>query len=107
MPKSTATASPALNNLQIADLLMRLGDILELQGENVFKIAAYRRAADSVEHLNQDIRAVWLNDAKNLRAINGIGEAIALKIDELLRTGKLTYYEEIAKTVPAGVLDIL
>jgi DNA polymerase (family 10) len=95
------------NNLKIADLLERIGDILELQGENVFKVSAYRRASESIKHLNQDVRAVWQNDAKNLKTISGVGEAIALKIDELLRTGALAYYEEISRPVPSGVLDIL
>src|SRR5712692_4833688 len=94
-------------NLKIADPLERIGDILELQGENVFKVGAYRRASESIKHLNQDVRAVWQNDAKNLKTISGVGEAIALKLDELLRTGTLQYYEEIARPVPAGVLDIL
>lgn len=105
MPKPAPAQE--LNNLQIADLLMRIGDILELQGENVFKVAAYRRAADSVEHLNQDIRAIWQQEPKNLRGISGVGEAIALKLDELLRTGRLQYYDDIAKDVPPGVLEIL
>jgi DNA polymerase (family 10) len=95
------------NNLKIADLLERIGDILELQGENVFKVGAYRRASESIKHLNQDVRAVWQNDPKNLRTISGVGEAIALKLDELLRTGALLYYEEISAPVPPGVLDIL
>ena len=95
------------NNLKLADLLERIGDILELQGENVFKVGAYRRASESIKHLNQDVRAIWQNDAKNLRTISGVGEAIALKLDELLRTGSLLYYEEIAREVPLGVLDIL
>lgn len=104
MPPSAP--AQGLGNLQIAELMMRIGDILELQGENVFKVAAYRRAADSIEHLNQDIRGIWQDDAKNLKGINGVGEAIALKIDELLRTGRLEYYEKISKEVPAGVLEI-
>ena len=95
------------NNLKLADLLERIGDILELQGENVFKVGAYRRASESIKHLNQDVRAIWQNDAKNLRTISGVGEAIALKLDELLRTGSLGYYEKISREVPLGVLDIL
>src|ERR1700738_4893340 len=95
------------HNQKIADLWERIGDILDLQGENVFKVSAYRRAADSIKHLNQDVRAVWQNDAKNLKTIPGVGEAIALKLDELLRHGTMTYYEEISRPVPAGVLDIL
>lgn len=95
------------NNLTLADLLERIGDILELQGENVFKVGAYRRASESLKHLNQDVRAIWQDDAKNLKSISGVGEAIALKLDELLRTGSLAYYNKISSEVPLGVLDIL
>ena len=95
------------NNSEIAALLYRIADILEIQGEIVFKIVAYRRAADAIEHLGRNIRDIWQNDPKNLRAIQGVGEAIADKIDELLRTGKLAYYEKISKDVPDGVLELL
>ncbi|MBI5876177.1 MAG: DNA polymerase/3'-5' exonuclease PolX [Chloroflexi bacterium] len=97
----------SLTNLQIAELLDQIGDILDLQGEIVFKVAAYRRAAESIRHLNQDLRDIWQNDAKNLRTIGGVGEAIALKLDELLRTGELAYYREVSAEVPAGVLAML
>src|SRR5919204_1925035 len=98
MPKSKATPQTPqdtrtqLTNRQIAALLDRIGDILELNGENVFKVRAYRTAALSIEHLNQDIRDIWLNDEKNLLNIAGVGAAIANKLDELLRTGEMTYY---------------
>lgn len=108
MPKSKTPPPPQqLTNLQIAALLNRIGDILELQGENVFKVRAYRTAASSVEYLNQDIRDVWQGDAKNLQTIHGVGPAIADKLDELLRTGEMTYYNEIARTIPLGVLEIM
>lgn len=53
-------------NQEIASLLNRIADMLEIQGEIVFKVAAYRRAADAVEHLAGDIREVWLGDAHNI-----------------------------------------
>ena len=94
-------------NQEIAQLLYRIADILEIQGEIVFKIVAYRRAADAIEHLGRDIRDIWQNDPKNLRAIQGVGEAIADKIDELLRTGELKYYKKVSKGIPPGIFDML
>jgi len=94
-------------NLKLADLLERIGDILQLQGENAFKVGAYRRASESISHLNQDVRAIWQNDANNLKTISGVGDAIALKLDELLRTGSLAYYDKISREVPLGVLEIM
>ncbi len=96
-----------LNNLKIAALLSRIGDILDLQGESSFKVNAYRRAADSVEHLNRDIRDIWQGEAKHLRTIPGVGESIATKLDELLRTGEMAYLNELSQSVPIGVLDVM
>lgn len=95
------------NNRTVAALLTHIADILALLDENSFKINAYRRAADAIEHLPQDVQAVWQGDAKNLRTIAGVGEAIASKLDELLRMGALGYYKEVAQQVPAGVVDLL
>jgi DNA polymerase (family 10) len=95
------------NNQEIAALLMRIADLLEIQGEIVFKIVAYRRAGDAIEHLGRDIRDIWKQDPANLRGIPGVGEAIADKIDELLRTGKLKYFVKISKGVPPGIFELL
>lgn len=94
-------------NQEIAALFQRIAAILEIQGEIVFKVIAYRRAADAIEHLGRDIRDLWQNDPQNLRAIPGVGKEISEKIDELLRTGELAYYKKISKGVPAGVFDLL
>src|SRR5438045_1997245 len=102
-----AAASPPLTNRQIAAMIARIGDILELNGENVFKVRAYRMAADSLEHLNQDIRDIWQGEEQNLLANHGVGAAIAGKLDELLRTGEMTYYNELTKSIPVGVLEIM
>lgn len=100
-------AEPQWTNQEIAARLYRIADILEIQGEIVFKVVAYRRAADAIEHLGRDIRDIWQNDAENLRAIQGVGEALAEKIDELLRTGRMSYYEKISKGIPEGIFEML
>ncbi|MEW5718484.1 MAG: DNA polymerase/3'-5' exonuclease PolX [Chloroflexota bacterium] len=100
-------AEPKWTNAEIAALLYRIADILEIQGEIVFKVVAYRRAADAIEHLGRDVRDIWQNDPENLRAVQGVGEALAEKLDELLRTGQMSYYKKISKGVPAGIFDLL
>ncbi|MBI5032623.1 MAG: DNA polymerase/3'-5' exonuclease PolX [Chloroflexi bacterium] len=107
MPVKKLEVTQRWTNQEIAALLYRIADILEIQGEIVFKTVAYRRAADAIEHLNRDIRDIWQNDPKNLRSISGVGEAIADKIDELLRTGELKYYKKISKDIPVGIFDIM
>ncbi len=109
MPKQkTRTATEKKwTNLEIADLFLRIADILEIQGEIVFKVIAYRRAADAIQHLGRDVRDIWRGDAKNLREIPGVGKEIAEKIEELITTGKLKYYAKISKGIPPGIFDLL
>jgi DNA polymerase (family 10) len=94
-----------MTNRDIADILERLGDMLEIQGENRFKVIAYRRAADSVRHLGRDLGEVW--QAGSLQEIPGVGAAIASKIEELLTTGRLEFYERLEEQVPPGVVEML
>jgi DNA polymerase (family 10) len=94
-----------MTNREIADILQRIGDMLEILGENRFKVIAYRRAAENIVHLGQDIRTYW--QAGTLQEISGIGPAIADKIDELLTTGHLEFYERLQDQVPIGVVSLL
>ncbi|MBM4466026.1 MAG: hypothetical protein FJ014_10825, partial [Chloroflexi bacterium] len=82
-----------------------IADLLEIKGEIIYKSVAYRRAADNVLNLGRDINDVW-QDGK-LREIPGVGEALTKKLDELLRTGRLEYYEGLKEEIPPGVVDML
>jgi DNA polymerase (family 10) len=95
----------ALSNREIAELFERIGDMLEIKGENIHRILAYRRAAESIREFGRDLRVV--SKEGGLEAIPNVGKVIAEKIDELLETGQLTFYEKLAAEVPAGVVDIL
>lgn len=94
-----------MTNREIADILKRIGDMMDILGENRFKVIAYRRAADNILSLGQDIHAYW--QAGTLQEIPGIGPAIAEKIDELLTTGRLEFYERLQDEVPPGVVSLL
>ena len=94
-----------MNNQQLAETFSAIGDILEIQGEVIYKFLAYRRAAQSLADLGRDVNDLWREG--KLREIPGVGEAIAEKIDELLRTGKLEFYEKLKKQVPTGVVELL
>ena len=94
-----------MTNREIADLLNNVGDILEIMGENRFKVIAYRRAAENILSLGRDIRTYW--QAGTVKEIPGVGEAIADKLDELLKTGHLAYYEKLLEQVPPGVISLL
>ncbi len=92
-------------NHQVADLFYRIADLLEIQGEVIYKVLAYRKAADSIASLGQDIHEVWRRG--ELTQIPGVGKAIAEKIDELLATGKLGFYERLIAEVPPSLAELL
>ena len=94
-----------MKNREIALLLSRIGDALEIKGELGFKIAAYRKAARVLEDLSEDIEKIAREN--NLQQIPGIGSGMAKKIQEYLDTGKMKKYEEALSGTPEGLLDLL
>jgi DNA polymerase (family 10) len=94
-----------MNNRQVADILYDIADMLEIKGEIIYKSIAYRRAADNIINLGRDINDVWRDG--ELREIPGVGEALAKKLDELLGTGRLGYYEGLKEEIPPGVVAML
>lgn len=92
-------------NREIAELFYRIADILELKGEIIFKIRAYRNAASTMESLSRDIESIYSDGT--LEEIKGIGKAIAKKIGEYLETGSLNYLEELEKNIPPDLLKML
>jgi len=94
-----------MKNQQVAAIFAAMADILAIQGENYHRIMAYRRAAENVAALGRPLEEVWR--AGELEAIPGIGETLATKIDELMRTGRLGAYEKLQAQVPAGVVAML
>src|ERR687885_297067 len=101
------TSDRKWTNQEIAALLSSIADILDIQGEIRFKSIAYRRAADVIQHLSRGVQDIWAGEAENLREISGIGEAMSEKLDELFRTGHMSYYEKLTSQVPVSLLDLL
>ena len=99
------SATPRLSNRQVAEIFAAIGDLMLILGENRFKIIAYQNAARTIEELNRDIHTV--HAAGELRAIPGIGQAIAEKIDDLLTTGHIPLYDKLTEQVPAGVVEMM
>jgi DNA polymerase (family 10) len=94
-----------MTNKELAEVFANIADLLEIKGEIVYKVLAYRRAAETLREYNRSVAEVW--KAGRLRDIPGVGQAIAEKIDELLSTGKLAFYEKLKKEVPLTLVDIL
>ena len=94
-----------MKNQFVADTLYMIADLLDLKGEGFFKTRAYRIAAQAIEASDEDIER--LVNQGTLESIPGVGEAIAKKITELVKTTKLEYLERLKKEVPTGLLDLL
>ncbi len=94
-----------MHNRDIAELFYRMGTLLEIQGENVFKVKAYYKAADNIKALAEDI-AVLKNEDR-LSEIPGIGKALQEKIIEYLDLGRVSAYEKLIKEVPETLLEIV
>ncbi len=94
-----------MNNLEVAEVLKTLADMLEIQGEVIYKILAYRRAAENIAALHRDINE--LQREGQLRSIPGVGEAIAEKLDALLTTGHFDLLDRARAEVPAGIVEML
>ena len=94
-----------MTNQEVADIFYRLADLLEIKGEMIYKISAYRKAADSIMHDGRDIAALW--QAGQARTIAGVGDAIEKKIGEILSTGRLRLLDEVRATVPDELITLL
>ncbi len=94
-----------MKNFEIARQFDLMADLLEIKGENPFRIRAYRRASQNVESLTEDVEA--LGAAGRLDEIPGIGEDLAGKITEYLETGRIKDVEAAKKEIPAGVVELM
>lgn len=94
-----------MDKKHVAAVLEEIAALLELQGENPFKSRAYLTAARAIEAAEQE--PLELVETGALRSLKGIGEALAEKITELTRTGRMRYHEEQKARFPPGLLDLL
>ncbi len=94
-----------MKNFEVARQFELMADVLELKGENPFRIRAYRRAAQNLESLSEDIEAVARED--RLEDIPGIGADLAGKIQEYLKTGKIKEIAAASKGMPRGVVELM
>ncbi len=94
-----------MKNKELADLFEKMADILEFKGENPFKISAYRKASRIIGDLTQDIEEI--SEQGELKNIPGIGEGMAQKIVEYLKTGKISKFEEVRKGVSDELIAIM
>ncbi len=95
-----------MTNKELADVFANIADLLEIKGEVVYKVQAYRRVANTLAEYSPEL-ADLRKTAGKLPKIAGVGEAIAQKLEELLATGKLAFHEKLKQEVPVGVAEML
>ncbi|MBI2013482.1 MAG: DNA polymerase/3'-5' exonuclease PolX [Candidatus Colwellbacteria bacterium] len=95
-----------MSNKEVAKILREIGEYLDMQ-EVPFKPRAYEKAADALDDLEEDLRGIYERGGlKALEGIPGVGVSIAEKIEELLRTGKLKYYEKLKHKMPVDLAEL-
>ncbi len=95
-----------MENKGIADIFTAIADILDIEGENPFRVRSYRNAARTIEDLSQSLESM-VKTGMDLEEIPGIGKSIREKIEEIISTGKCHFLEELRVQVPAGLTEFL
>jgi DNA polymerase (family 10) len=94
-----------MKNREVAQMFYTVADMLAIRGDKIHRILAYRRAAENIEELARDINQIY--DEGTLTDIPGIGKTLAEKIEEMLTTGQLEFYERLSQEVPPSLVDML
>jgi len=97
--------SCAMNKADIVDILEEIAVLLELKGENPFKIRAYSSGARALETMEDDLGAII--DAGKLSSMRGVGSALVEKIETLYATGELEYYTKLRASIAPGLIEML
>jgi len=95
-----------IHNSDVAEIFNQVADLLDIKGDNPFRIRAYRNAARAVNALSQNISDM-VSREKDLSQLQGIGKDLAQKIIEIVNTGKLALLDELEQDVPMELSDMM
>ena len=95
-----------MENIEIAAVLDELGDLLEIQGSNPFRIRAYRNAVRTVRGLTRSLESM-VEAGEDLTELPAVGKDMSAHIVELIETGELTRLEELAEEIPRSLVDLV
>src|SRR5215472_9681796 len=99
-------ASASMDNKNIATILYETADLLEVRGDDPFRIRSYRRAAESIEGLPQQISEL-LQDPKQLLSVPNIGKGMLTNLQEIEREGTLAIHQELLQKYQPSMLELL
>jgi len=94
-----------MKNKEIVEIFNNIATFMEMKDENFFKVRAYRKAAENIEALSEDISA--LRNEGRLSSLPGIGKALEEKIGEYLDGGRIRVYEELKREFPQSLLEVM
>ena len=96
-----------MTNQEIADVFDQLGDLLEFQGANAFRVRAYRNGARAIRDFPEALESILAEGEMPLTDLEGIGKDLAKKIEELIKTERLAQLDELLQEVPESVLSLM
>ena len=94
-----------MNNREVAKIFADVADMLSIRGDIIHRVLSYRKASEAIQELGRDVNQVYA--AGELTDIPGIGKTLAEKIEEMLTTGKLAFYEKLAIEIPPTLVEML
>lgn len=95
-----------ISNVEIASLFEEMADLLELSGENAFRIRAYRNGAKAIAEMSDSVEH-WVREGKDLTTVEGIGSTLAEKTQVIVETGRLPQLEKLRMEVPPTLRSIM
>lgn len=96
-----------MNNDRIASVFDEMADLLELSGENAFRVRAYRNGAAAIRDLEESVVTILDDDSRKLTDVEGVGKTLAEKCETLVRSGVLPAYEKLKEKIPVSLLQVM
>lgn len=96
-----------MDNADVARHLDEIADLLDIKGDNQFRVRAYRAAARTIESLGESVQAICKRDPTSLAELEGIGKDLAGKIADMVRTGRCETLEDLAATLPRTLVEMM
>jgi len=99
---------PCMENTEFAKIFWEIAEFLELKNENRFRIRAYQKAARNIEALSENLEDIYKKGGiKALEEVPGIGEGIAEKVENIIKTGKLPQHDKLLAQFPKSFITLM